>query len=73
MAEAMFLNPNVFILDEFGIPFSLGAKLLPDPSLEENLQDAVGRILRSEADFLAKLHPFELEIFQSVAPGLPRH
>lgn len=72
MAEAMFMNPNVFILDEFGIPFSLGAKLLPNPSSDDTLQDAIDRIQQLGADFLAKLHPFELKILESVMPALPR-
>lgn len=72
MAEAMFLDPNVFILDEFGVPFSLGTKLLPDPSPDETLQDAVDRILQTKDEILGILHPFEREIFKSVVPALPR-
>lgn len=72
MAEAMFMDPNVFILDEFGIPFSLGSKLLPDPSSDHTLQDAIDRIRQLGDDFLAKLHPFELGILESVMPALPR-
>ncbi|WP_422072021.1 DEAD/DEAH box helicase [Tranquillimonas rosea] len=72
MTEAMFMDPNVFILDEFGIPFSLGTKLLPNPSSDDTLQDAIDRIRQLGADSLEKLHPFELEIFQSVMPSLPR-
>ncbi len=72
MAEVMFMDPNVFILDEFGIPFSLGSKLLPNPSPDETLQEAVERILSSGEGTLRKLHPFELDIFESVAPGLPK-
>lgn len=72
MAEAMFMDSNVFILDEFGVPFSLGTKLLPNPSPDDTLQNAVDRIRQSGSEFLATLHPFELGIFKNVVPALPR-
>lgn len=71
LAETMFLDSNVFYLDEFGIPFSLGLKLLKDRSPDEPLQIAVNAIL--DANFNASiLHPFETEILNSVTPSLPR-
>lgn len=72
MSEAMFMHPNVFILDEFGIPFPLGTKILPNPLPDETLQDAVDRIRQLGDEVLGKLHPFEHEIFESVVPGLPQ-
>lgn len=70
-AETMFLDSNVFFLDEFGIPFSLGRKLLPESASEDTLQDAIDRIIATTPD-LATLHPFEVDVLESVVGSMPR-
>lgn len=70
-AETMFLNSNVFFLDEFGIPYSMGGKLLKDRAPEEPLQDAIDAIVSLDPN-AANLHPFEVDILNSVAVSMPR-
>ncbi|WP_390910995.1 DEAD/DEAH box helicase [Pseudosulfitobacter sp. SM2401] len=70
-AETMFLNSNVFFLDEFGIPVSLGRKLLRESGSEEPLQEAINRIV-STALNTPNLHPFEVDILNSVSASMPR-
>ncbi|EGJ20329.1 helicase domain protein [Cereibacter sphaeroides WS8N] len=70
-AETMFLGSNVFFLDEFGIPFSLGQKLLQDRFPEEPFQDAIDAIAAANLG-TANLHPFEVDILNSIAESLPR-
>lgn len=70
-AENMFLNSNVFFLDEFGIPFSLGRKLLRDSGPEETLQDAIDSIVTKGLN-TPNLHPFEVDVLNSVSVSLPR-
>lgn len=71
LAETMFLSSNVFFLDEFGIPFSLGRKLLRDRAPDEPLQEAIDAILALNLSS-EHLHPFEVDILRGISGSLPR-
>lgn len=70
-AETMFLEANVFFLDEFGIPFSLGRKLLQGRPAEESLQDSIDAIT-SLSSVAPGLHPFEADLLVDVRTSMPR-
>lgn len=69
-AETMFIESNVYFLEEFGIPFSLGRKLLRDVGTDGTLQEAVDTIALIKPEN-ASLHPFEVDILKSVVKGMP--
>ncbi|WP_417743706.1 DEAD/DEAH box helicase [Salipiger sp.] len=71
LSESMFLDPNVFSLDEFGLPFSLSRKLLKGRDWDEPLQDAVDAILTADLSGF-EIHPFEMNILDGVLEYLPR-
>lgn len=67
--EACFRPPIVGALDEYGIPPSLGEKLVPVLGITDDLDLALDQLRSIDLNSLS-VEPFEFEVLQAVLPSL---
>jgi superfamily II DNA/RNA helicase len=70
--EHFFIDPAIFALDEYGIPFQLGKKLEPYLQPNGNLDIALQNLKNLDVSNL-DLHPFEIELIKDTQNSLPSY
>ena len=69
--EHLFMDPAMFALDEYGIPYQLAQKLETELKPDGDLDLVLKRLKRLNTDKL-DLSPFELELVKSAQAGIGR-
>lgn len=67
-AASMFMNANVFALDEYGIPIETARRIAGDNADPETLDEALAMVVAADTSVL---HPFEREIVDELRASLP--
>ncbi len=68
-AENMFIDPFVFALEEFGLPFQIGESLSPLLLPSKNLDEILRKLKDINADVALRI-PFEQHVLRCVQDGI---
>ena len=72
-AGSLFINANLFALDEYGVPAETARRLALGDVQPETLDQALAIVVASDTSATSNLHPFERDIIDDLRSTLPAH
>jgi hypothetical protein len=70
-AGSLFINANLFALDEYGVPAETARRLALGDVQPETLDQALALVIATDTSATSNLHPFERDIIDDLKSTLP--
>ncbi|WP_346910910.1 DEAD/DEAH box helicase [uncultured Roseibium sp.] len=70
-ASSLFINANLFALDEYGVPVETARRLAIGAVQPETLDQALALVVAADTSETSNMHPFERDIIDDLRPTLP--